>query len=104
MNTTRKIILSTALICLALLFIFPARRYPEGMFDSGSGAAPKIFLFSREIYFGYAAHGVTPNTSGFDQQQGFWVRLDPTRTAFEALSIVSIAGIFLVLTAKNEKA
>ena len=74
------------------------------MFDSGSGAAPRIFLFSREIYFGYAAQGVTSNASGFNQQQGFWARLDPTRTALEALSIIAVAGILLVLTARNERA
>ena len=103
MNFTRKIILSIALIFLALIFLFPARRYPEGTFDSGSGAAPRVFLLSRSIYFGWAAYEVTPSTGGGNNAPGFWTCLDPTRTSLEALSVISIAGIFLVLTSKNEE-
>ena len=84
-----------------MIFLFPARRYPEGTFDSGSGAAPRVFLLSRSIYFGWAAYEVTPSTGGGNNATGFWTCLDPTRTILEALSIISIAGIFLVLTSKN---
>ncbi|MEI6703102.1 MAG: hypothetical protein WCL71_06140 [Deltaproteobacteria bacterium] len=103
MNSTRKLILSIALIFLALIFLFPARRYPEGSFDSGSGAAPRAFLFSRSIYFGWAAYEVTPSTGGINKTPGFWTCLDPTRTTLEAFSIISIGGIFLVRTSKNEE-
>jgi hypothetical protein len=102
MNSIRKIILSITLVVLALVFLFPARRYPEGSFDSGSGAAPRVFLFSRNIYFGWAAYSVTPSTGGFNKELGFWAYFDPTRTFLEAFSIISLAGVFLVLTTKNE--
>ena len=101
MTTTQKIILSFTFLILIVLFLFPARRYREGTFDSGSGTAPRVFLFSRGIYFGPAASDVTPNTSGFNQDPRFWAALDVTRIALEALSVISISGAILIITTKR---
>src|SRR5262252_987512 len=101
MTTTHKIILSLTFLILIVVFLFPARRYPEGMFDSGSATAPRVFLFSRGIYFGPAASEVTPNTSGFSQEPRFWAALDITRVALETLSVISICGVLLVITTKR---
>lgn len=84
-----------------MVFLFPARRYPEGMFDSGSGTAPRVFLFSRGIYFGPAAADVTPHTSGSNNNPGFWATLDMTRIALEAFLVISVSGALLVITTKR---
>jgi hypothetical protein len=101
MKTTHKIILTAAFLILTLVFLFPARRHPEGIFASGSGTAPRVFLFSRGIYFGQAASGVTPNTYGVNHNPEFWAHLDTTRIALEAFSIISISGALLVITTKK---
>src|SRR5215831_2967122 len=101
MTTTHKIILSCTFLILIVVFLFPARRYPGGTFDSGSATAPRVFLFSRGIYFGPAASDVTPNASGFNQEPRFWAALDVTRIALEALSVISISGALLVITTKR---
>ena len=101
MTTTHKIILSITFLMLTAVFLFPARRYREGTFDSGSGTAPRVFLFSRGIYFGPAADAVTPNSMGFNQEPRFWAALDPTRIALEAFGVISVSGILLVITTKR---
>jgi hypothetical protein len=98
MTTTHKIILSVTFLVLTAAFLFPARRYSDRTFNSGSGTAPRVALFSRGIYFGPAASDVTRATSGFNNTPGFWVALDGTRIALEAFLVVSISGILLVLT------
>src|SRR6187402_3404271 len=52
MTTTHKIILSVTFLVLTAVFLFPARRYSDGTFNSGSGTAPRVALFSRGIFFG----------------------------------------------------
>ena len=101
MTTTHKIILSFTFLILIAVFLFPARRYREGTFGSGSGTAPRVFLFSRGIYFGPAASDVTPNANGFNPEPRFWAALDVTRIALEALSVISISGALFVITTKR---
>jgi hypothetical protein len=101
MTTTHKIILSVTFLVLTAVFLFPARRYSDGTFHSGSGTAPRVAILSRGIYFGSAASNVTPATSGSSNAPGFWVALDGTRIALEAFLAVSISGVLLVLTTRR---
>lgn len=101
MTTTHKIILSVTFLVLTAVFLFPARRYQDGTFNSGSGTAPRVVLFSKGIYFGSAASDVTPSASGFNNNPGFWVALDGTRIALEAFSVISVSGALFVLTTRK---